>query len=215
MFYDVVFPSGNEKAFIEIAGKLDVDGLCLAYSYEGKKSVKEARTRVTGLQKTTEIKLKPVFLAAGRDIYKVHDLKERAIAEASGNSRDIIAKYGPEIVYNLELAERKDFARSRNSGLDKAICQFAAKNGVIVAFSFSGILNSAGLQILLGRIRQNVRLCKKYGVKTAIASLSSVPLEMRSPHDLRAFLLSIGMHTSNAKSSIETVSDMFEKNRPG
>ena len=214
MFYDVVFPQGNEKEFIEMAGNLDVDGLCLAYPYKNKASVREAKSRIEVLQKDSAIKLKPIFLAEGREVYKVHDLKELALAEASDESREIIAKYQPDVVYNLELAERKDFAKSRNSGLDKAICQFAAKNGVISAFSFSCILNSTNLQVFLGRMRQNARLCKKYGVKTAIASLSSDPLEMRSPHDLRAFLLSIGMHTSNAKRSIEAVSGLFEGNRP-
>ena len=210
MFYDVVFPRGNEKEFIEMAGKLDVEGLCLSYAYDGKASVQEAKSRIAVLQKTTEISLKPLFLAEGREIYRVHDLKEHALAEASDESREIIAKYHPDVVYNLELAERKDFARSRNSGLDKAICQFAAKNGVIVTFSFSSILNSESLQVLLGRIKQNAKLCRKYGVKTAVASLSSDPLEMRSPHDLRAFLLSTGMHTEDAKRSVESIAGMFE-----
>ena len=211
MFCDVVFPEGNEKDFVELAGKLDVDALCLAYPYNGKKSVKDAKVRVAGMQKNGEIILKPVFLTSEKEIYKVHDLDELAVTDASGDSREIIARYRPDIVYNLELSGRKDFAKSRNGGLDKATCQFAEKNGVIAAFSFSAILNSGNLPVLLGRIRQNAMLCRKYGVKTAIASLSSDPLEMRSPHDLRAFLLSIGMHTSNAKSSIETVSGFLKQ----
>ena len=90
-----------------------------------------------------------------------------------------------------------------------AICRFACKNGVIAAFSFSSLLNSGNSPLFLGRIRQNIKLCRKYGVKTAIASLSDNPFWMRSPHDLKALLLSLGMDTENAKKSIENVSELF------
>jgi len=210
MFYDVFFPENNEGSFIAIAEKLDIEGICFAYPFADKASVEKAKNSLDELQKTTKIKLAVAFEAAGTKIYKIHDLKEIAISEASENSRDVIARYRPEIVYNPELSSGKDFAKSRNSGLDKAICQFANKNGVIVAFSFSSILNSNNLLQLLGRIKQNITLCKKYKVKTAIASFASDPYEMRSPHDLKSLLLSMGMYTANAKHSVEAISELFK-----
>jgi hypothetical protein len=210
MFYDIVFPKSNEKDFIEIAEKLDIDGLCFAYLFTDKTTTAKIKDKLKQLQKTTKIKLKAVFSASGNKIYKVHDTGEIAISEASENIRDLIAKYKPDVVYNLELGSKKDFAKSRNSGLDKATCQFASKDNVIIAFSFSTILNSKNLPHLLGRIKQNIKLTKKYKVKTAIASFASTPYEMRSPHDLKSFLLSIGMYTANAKNSIEAISGLFK-----
>ena len=209
MFYDIVFPEGDEKDFIAIAEKLNIDGLCFAYPFADKKSIENAKNSLAELKKATKIKLVVVFEATANKIYKIHDLKEIAISEASDNSRDVIAKYKPDVVYNLELSSKKDFAKTRNSGLDKAICQFANKNNVIIAFSFSSILNSKNLLELLGRIRQNITLCKKYKVKTAIVSFAKDPYEMRLPHDLKSLLLSLGMYTANAKQSIEAVSKLY------
>lgn len=210
MFYDIVFPNNNEKDFIEIAEKLNIDGLCFAYPYSDKTTAIKIKNGLEELQKNTRVKLKAVFKAEGNKIYKVHDLKEIAVAEARESSRDTIAKYKPDVVYHLEMSSGKDYAKSRNSGLDKATCQLASKNSTIVAFSFSAALNSKNLPLLLGRIRQNINLCKKYKVKTAIASLTANPYEMRSPHDLKSFLLTLGMYTANAKQSIEEVSKLFD-----
>ena len=209
MFYDIVFPKNNEKDFIDMAERLGIDGLCFVYPYADKKSVDAAKRNLSKLQKS-KIKIEPAFGAVDNKIYKIHEMKEIAVSESSENSRDIIARYKPDVVYNMELGARKDFAKSRNSGLNKAICQFARDNNVIVAFSFANILSSENLQVLIGRTRQNIKLCKKFKVKTAIASFAVSSWGMRSPHDLRAFLLCLGMYTANAKQSIESVSALFK-----
>ncbi len=208
MFYDIVLPKGNEKEFIEVAEKLQIGGLCFAYSFIDRKTASEAKEALNAVQQKTKIKLAATFTAIGSAILKIRDLREVAIAEASENSRDTIEKYSPNIVYNLELSERKDFAKVRNSGLDKPTCQFARENSVIIAFSFSTVLNAANQQKLLGRIIQNIKLCRKYRAKTAIASFATEPYSMRSPHDLKSFLLSFGMDTASAKKSMEAVSEL-------
>lgn len=209
MFYDIVFPKNNEGEFTQLAEKLQIDGICFAYPFTDKKAIHGIKESLSKLQQETKIKLAAAFTASGTKIYKIHESGELAIAEAAENSRDTIAKYSPNIAYNLELSSRKDFAKVRNSGLDKPTCQFARESNVIIAFSFSTILNAANQQQLIGRIMQNIRLCKKYKVKTAIASFASEPYEMRSPHELKSFLLSFGMHTSNAKQSTESVAKLF------
>ncbi|MBI2664677.1 hypothetical protein HYX10_05055 [Candidatus Woesearchaeota archaeon] len=210
MFYDIIFPKNNEKDFIPVAEKLGIQGILFAYDYD-KNTAEKIKSSVQELQKTTKIKLQAVFRVSGAKIYKAHDSKEIVITEAAEGARDIIAKYKPNIVYNLELGVRKDFAKTRNSGLDKGTCQFARDNDVVVAFSFSAMLNAKNLPLLLGRVRQNIKLTKKYKVKTAIASLTSEPYEMRSPHDLKSLLLALGMYTANAKESVEAISAIMAK----
>ncbi len=211
MFYDIVFPKSNEKEFIAVAEKLQTDGICFAYPFIDRKKANEAKEALNTLQKETKIKLAVAFTASGNGIHKIHDLNELAIAEASENSRETIEKYVPEIVYNLEFSAGKDFAKVRNSGLDKPTCQFAKENGVILAFSFSAVLNSANQQQLLGRIIQNIKLCRKYKAKTAIASFAKDSYCMRSHHDLKSFLLSFGMDTASAKKSIESVAELLNR----
>lgn len=209
MFYDIVFPENNEKRFIETAEKLGIDGIAFAYNFKDKAAVMVVKKRIQQLQQITKVRITVVFEAEENKIYKVHDTGEKAIAKGNKNSRDVIARYKPDLVYDLELSTDKDFAKFRNSGLDKATCQFANKNNLIAAFSFSATLNTENTQKLLGRLFQNIKLCRKYKVKTAIASFAKSPEEMRSPHDLKSFLLAVGMYSSNAKKSIETVSEMI------
>ena len=83
MFFDVVFPKGNEKEFVGMAGKLEIDGLCFVYPYDNRKKIEEAKNRVLEMQKSEGMKLKAIFLAEGTGIYKVHDSGEMVLAEAS------------------------------------------------------------------------------------------------------------------------------------
>jgi len=56
-----------------------------------------------------------------------------------------------------------------------------AKNGVAIGFSMYSIL-SAGPQkraIVMGRIMQNIKLCRKFKVKMKIASFAKSPGGMR------------------------------------
>ncbi len=209
MFYDIALPKNNEKEIIAVAERLQIGGICFAYPFTDKKATAEIKESLVTLQQATKTRLAAAFTATGTKILKVHDANEIAVSPAPENSRDTIAKYSPDIVYNLELSAGRDFAKARNSGLDKPTCQFARENNVIVAFSFANVLNAANQQQLIGRIIQNVKLCRKYKAKTAIASFAAEPYGMRSPHDLKSFLLSFGMDTSSAKKSMEAVSELF------
>ena len=205
----MVFPKGNENLFIEMAVRLGIEKIAFAYEFSGRGDASAIKSEVEKFQKDAGLRLAVLFEAEEKGIYKVHDFGERAIAKGSLNSRETIARYRPDFIYDLELSESKDFAKFRNSGLDKATCQFAKKYGVTVVFSFSSLLNASDFPQLLGRMIQNFKLCKKYDVKTSIASLASSPAEMRGPHDLKSFLLSMGMYSGSAKKSLESASEVF------
>jgi hypothetical protein len=209
MFYDIVFPINNEEKFISVAEKLSIEGIAFAYPFSDKKAVENAKEKIALLQAKTKISLKAVFDVSGNKIYKVHDIEEIAIAKGAEGSRDLIARYKPDIVYDLELSPERDFGKFRNSGLDRASVQFARSNAITIAFSFSSILNAKDAPKMIGRVMQNIKLCRKYKLSTAIASFASTPEEMRAPHDLKSFLLSIGMHTASAKQSIDAISGLF------
>ncbi len=210
MFYDIVFPKGNEQEFISTAEKLEIEGLAFAYQSADRKSVEKIKESIAKMQEKTKVRLSVIFDVKENQIYKVHDIGETAIADASGESREIIARYQPDLVYNLEMSQQKDFGKFRNSGLDKATVQFAKSNNVIAAVSFSVILKSEDPSQVIGRAVQNMVLCRKYKVKLAIASFATTPIEMRSPHDLKSFLLAMGAHTESAKKATETVSELFK-----
>jgi RNase P/RNase MRP subunit p30 len=79
-----------------------------------------------------------------------------------------------------------------------------SKNNIALGFSLNSILNSKNKHIILGRITQNIKLCRKYKVKMIIGSFTSNPFEMRSYHDLASLFLKLGMTQKEVKDSLET-----------
>jgi hypothetical protein len=207
-FVDVVFPNGNEKEFIAVAEKLAIPAMLLTYPFTDQKSFHKCRERVKQLQTSTKVSLNAAAIAEDKHIYKAKDANIFAIAKANGDEahdRELIAKYQPALIFNVESAQRKDYVHSRRSGLNQVLCKFAQKNRVIIAVPFSTILHSKNQPELLGRMLQNARFMNKYDVQPAIASFASDPHDLRSPRDLHSFLLSFGFNTKKAKEAMESI----------
>lgn len=98
-------------------------------------------------------------------------------------------------MFGFELQEHKDFLHQRASGLNHVLCQIATKKNVHVAFSFNTILNTTGPERskILGRMMQNIALCKKYKTPVRIGSFATQPYEMRSSNDLSALFAQLGL----------------------
>ncbi len=94
-----------------------------------------------------------------------------------------------DILLNPEKNYRKDLMFSRRSGLNQVLCKLAAKNKVAIGFDFSYLLNSSGKEKarILGRMRQNVKFCKKYKVKMVFSSFARSKYELRSNDFLKTF----------------------------
>ena len=167
---DIVFPENNEKEFIEMAEKLGYSELCFVYP-KPKKIEPAAKIKlVSGIVCTTKIEKTDVVLL-------------------KSNNRNMVKKK-PYAVFGIEGS--KDSLHKKDSGLDSVVCREMSEFGVAYLISFSEILNSDDREGLLGRIMQNLVLCKKYKVKVMIASMAKSPFEMRNPKDLRALATVLG-----------------------
>ena len=113
------------------------------------------------------------------------------------------------ILLSPERRRKKDFMHSRNSGLNHVLCDLAAKNNVSIAINYSELKKLKGKDAAerLGRIMQNVRLCRKSKAPMILASFGKKP---SSVYDLRSFAFSIGMTTDQAKKSLEKAKEIFE-----
>ena len=79
---------------------------------------------------------------------------------------------------------------ARNSGLNDVLCKLAAKNGVAIWVDIDELLQlhqDARIR-RLGKILQNVRLCRKYHVKMVL-----VDGKGRNEKDLKSFGICMGM----------------------
>ncbi len=113
-------------------------------------------------------------------------------------NRKAVENKSIDILLHPEENTKKDFMHSRNSGLNQVLCRLANKNNVSIGFSFNNILNSSGMKraILLGRMIQNVILCKKYKVKMIVVNHTANDCE-RDNGDLKSFGICLGMHPSD------------------
>lgn len=102
-----------------------------------------------------------------------------------------------------EYERKKDYVHYRNSGLNQVLCKIARDNNKFIFINFNDVLLSKGREkaLILGRIMQNIKLCKKYNVKLRIANFSSDITKMRSYSDLRSFCFAIGMTNKETKES--------------
>ena len=192
---DIVFPSKNEAEFIEIAEKLGYSGLILVY--DNKKDIPDFS------KFKTKLKLKTALLAPQNKVQSVRTKSKLVFTKAVEDNRLAFEKSKPDLVFAIEETQPRDFMHQRGSGLNHIMCRFAKENNVKIGFSFNSILNSSAMSRaqIIGRMQQNITLCRKYKCKTVIASFAKDPYEMRSPKDLIAFFTEIGMHQKEAKDS--------------
>ncbi len=121
----------------------------------------------------------------------------------------------PDVLLSPHFAAGKDFMKVRNAGLDSVTCKIAAKNKISIGIDFSEILKAQEQEreILIGRIMQNIRLCRKYKVKMLIATFASSVLEMRSAHDLQAFAQALGMTPKEAQDALHEAGRILMRNQ--
>ncbi|HLD12662.1 MAG TPA: RNase P subunit p30 family protein [Candidatus Nanoarchaeia archaeon] len=107
-----------------------------------------------------------------------------------------------DIITNLETNKKADKTNSRRAGLNHTLCKLATHNRIMIAFNFRLVLHHADRQLIIGRMQQNVKLCRKYKTKMIIASFATNKYEQRTPQDLQAFGQSIGMTAKEAQQAL-------------
>jgi len=93
----------------------------------------------------------------------------------------------------------KDKLYQRDSGLNHVLCELASKNGVAYGINFNKLLEKD--YRLIGKIMQNIRLCRKSKVKIVFGSFANEIHEMRNVKDLISLARVLGMTPLEAKNS--------------
>jgi RNase P/RNase MRP subunit p30 len=189
---DIVIPNGNEKEFVEMASKLGYDSLCFLYSKPTKIEIK------------SKLKLYSGVLTTVNNIGKYDS--DLVCIKGSDDNRIFFESSKGDLVFGLEI-QRKDFIHHRSSGLNHVLCSLAKEKEKVVCVSFSDLINSSSLERsrMFGRISQNIVFARKYKFSLGLASFATNPLQMRSPHDFKAFLIVLGMHPSESKNALSCV----------
>ena len=178
---EIVFPKNNEEKYLDVANKLKIKELIFVYPF--KKNIKEFKNKIKELK--TPIKIKMGILTKGKDIVKAKHICDFVISD--GADQRVFENFRPNCIINLENSDKKDKMHYRYSGLNQVFAKLAKQNNIQIGFSFSNLLNHPKTRAtLMGRIRQNIRICKKYKVKTNFSSFAKKPLELRTLKTLRS-----------------------------
>ena len=164
-----------------------------------------------GFSEVDEIKINKVNSI--NQIRKLND--ELNIIEGNSLNREILSCKNIDILASPEKNRREDFLHHRNSGLNHILCALAKKNKIAIAFSFNEVLKSKGVERakIIGRMTQNVRLCRKYGVEMIIASFATNKYEMRALTDLKNFGTVIGMNPGEIKRAFTVVNEILKRKK--
>ena len=194
---DVVFPDGNEKSFISLAEKLNLDGLCFVY---------DKPTDMSGLNSSTNLKLSSAILCNENNVrkFKGKYITILRAPEDQTKLRHIIEQVRPDILFGVEFSRRKDFIHHRASGLNHVMAEIARQKKVSIGFDFSSLmkLNPRDRAVCIGRMAQNIRFARKYEFGIVVVSFANNPWHMRSEQDLASFFKSIGMTAGEVKQSL-------------
>ena len=177
MSFDIVIPRKNESDFIDMAIKLGIEGLIFVY------------------QKANDFKTKKIQVEIGVFVKQKRDPKWLTFSNKGG--RHVFEKQKPHVVFGFESEAKKDHTHYKKSGLDDVLCRLAYQNKITIGFSFSDALKKG----VMARMKQNIRFCRKYKVNMVLASFAQNPWQMRSPHDLKAWGISMGMKPGEAKAA--------------
>jgi RNase P/RNase MRP subunit p30 len=188
MFYDIVFPKGNEEDFAKMALRIGCSGLIALY----------------------ETPCSQHFACKGLAIKRGLLVNDINAAMKYRREYDFIFAKGERIFFESKVADyivdlelqQKDFMHSRNSGMNQVLCGLAKENNKTVCLSFNNILNSHERDVLLGRMMQTVSFARKFKFPVKIASFARKPVEMRFHKDLLSFGISLGMHASEAETAV-------------
>ena len=119
-------------------------------------------------------------------------------------NRLIVESKHVDILLSPEIENKKDNFHYRKSGLNQVLCKLAKKNEVAVGFDFCLLINSNGEKRsqIIGKMMQNMILCKKYKNKIKIGCFTENELLTRNDSVLVSFGVILGLNEKEAKNSL-------------
>lgn len=177
--HEIVLPENNEEDFLSMAERLGHKQVTFVYPlmHYTEKSKKAYPGKIA---------IQYGIIAKPDEVLKAKSMCRRVIVANSDHNRLVIEKLRPTLIYNLEISPKKDSMHQRNSGLNHILCAFASQHHVAIGFNYSLLQQKERRSVILGRMMQNMMLCRKYKLSVMFASFSADPWKMRAPTDVES-----------------------------
>ncbi len=170
--------------------------------FDGVFFIDEVSTAVLDTQSKDELR---------KEISRASSKGQKIVVLGSSDEINRIAVSDKRVsmLLNPEGTRTKDYLHYRSSGLNQVLCRLAIQNKVAIGISFSALRLQKGISRAdrIGRVMQNIDLCRKYKTPLVLASFGKKPSD---PYTLRSLGLSLGMTTDQAKASLEHAGEVFK-----
>lgn len=193
MFSEIVIPKDNEAEFIEVALKLGIKKIYFLYDF-GEYNEEKTKKKLDEIKDNKDICMEIGFIVNQKNISKAIGKSKFLAAKSSEHDRIFIEGQKIRLIFGFEEISKKDFLHQRASGLNHIMCDLLRRNNVTVGFSYSSLFNKKNQALLIGRMMQNIALCRKYNAKTVIGSFSEKPFDLRPRHDIDSLFSLLGMN---------------------
>jgi len=96
------------------------------------------------------------------------------VAQDENFNRKIFENKDVDMVVGLELHNKRDFMKQRDSGLNEILCKLAHDNNIKIGVDINKIagLGKVEKARVLARVSQNIKLCKRTKTKIVILNNS-------------------------------------------
>ncbi|MEM5792833.1 MAG: RNase P subunit p30 family protein [Candidatus Aenigmatarchaeota archaeon] len=212
--------------FAHRARILGYSGICVFQNFERHKEILELREEFQRIEEKSRINVLLGFEASNtKELVKLSDIRREY---------DVLAVIGGNINLNRKAVETPEVdilvhpEKNRvDSGFNHIMARLASKNNVAMCVDFREILiTSKNTRAhILSKIMENIKICKKYGVKIIISSGAFSHLQMKDPKVLISMGVVLGLRLDEAKkclsenpeSIINFIKERQDKNwvRPG
>jgi len=130
-----------------------------------------------------------------KEIALLRDAGELVVVKAQNDefNRKIFENKDVDVVFGLEMHNRKDYIKQRDSGFNEVLCKLAKKNGIKIGIDMKGIVKLGVVEKakVLARVRQNIKLCRRVGVEIEVDGVGKI--------EKRSFIMVLGGSTKQLK----------------
>ncbi len=229
LYYDLHVHLDNNlndlKGRIKLAKHMGWNGICLTADFQDTETIKEFSEKIDDMRKETKLTLLIGAEITAKSIQELQKNSRKALScvdlslvNGGGDEINRAASecWEVDILCHPEKLAEKDFMKQKNSGVDHVMAKLMAERLIALEFNFSEILNSYGMlrSHVLGRMRQNVMLARKYKALMILTSGAQDKWELRAPGELIAIGKAIGMTQIEAKLAVsENPSRLLKKSK--
>jgi hypothetical protein len=168
---DFFVPDGNEDELANTAINLGIKDFVMLYSIKDFNKVKFAYKKGILIEKK-DLKM----------INKAKRMSDTVVVMPQEKLRQVMEQNKSLYFYGMEFDARMDFMHHRNSGLNHILVRIAKQKKHKFIFSFADFisLHKSKKAIILGRLKQNIMLCRKQMVNITLANFSRDSFQIRN-----------------------------------